>query len=118
MKPQPIDYRTLSQFRGVLREANEKICPDKATRLTTQIQAHYLERLFERFTDKADQARVLIDTIAWIKANYPMLQREATWERKIQHRIHCTNGATSVIVVFNGGFTLRTCWLYEPKESE
>lgn len=113
-----IEYKTLSEFRAILREKNEKWCPDPATRLKTQIQAHFLERLFERFTDKADQARVLIDTMAWIKANYAMLQREATWERKMQHRIHCSNSATSVIIVFNGVITLRTCWLYEPQERE
>lgn len=108
-----VDYKTLSQFRAVLRQKNEQICPDPATRLQTQIQAHFIERLFERFPKSEDQARVLIDTINWIKANYAMLQRENTWDRKMQHRIHCTNGGTSVLILFNGVITLRTCWLYE-----
>ena len=111
-----VDYPTLSKFRAILREKNEKWCPDPATRLKTQIQAHFLERLFERFPKNEDQACVLIDTMKWLKANYAMLQNENTWGRKMQHRIHCSNGATSVIILFNGCITLRTCWLYEPEE--
>jgi len=115
MPHQQIDYKTLSMFRAILREKNEKWCPDKATRLQTQIQAHFIERLYERFETTADRAQVLIDTMKWMKENYAMLQRENTWGRKIQHRIHCSNRATSVIILFNNVVTLRTCWLYEPK---
>lgn len=111
-----IDYKMLSQFRAMLREKNEKWCPDPSKRLKTQIQAHFIERLFERFETKQDRALVLIDTMNWMRANYAKLQEENTWDRKMQHRIHCTNGATSVIILFNGVVTLRTCWLYEPKE--
>lgn len=108
-----VDYQTLSTFRALLRENNEKWCPDATQRLKTQIQAHFIERLFERFPKNQDQAVVLIDTMKWLKANYAMLQNENTWDRKMQHRIRCSNGATSVIILFNGVITLRTCWLYE-----
>lgn len=113
-----VDYPTLSKFRGILRDKNAKWCPDPATRLSTQIQAHFMERLFERFPDNKDQACVLIDTMRWIQQNYAKLQFENTWDRRMQHRVHCSNGATSVIILFNGCVTLRTCWLYEPSNKD
>lgn len=108
-----IEYSVLAEFRAILRKKNELWCPDPSKRLKTQIQAHFMERLFERFPKSEDQGQVLIDTFTWLKNNYGKLQEENTWDRKMQHRIHCTNDATSVIILFNGCITLRTCWLYE-----
>ncbi|WP_407305422.1 hypothetical protein [Acinetobacter sp.] len=99
MKP---DMKTLNTFRALFHERNKLWCSNERTRLKMFVEAHFIERLFERFRISSEAAQVVKDVMKWIRENYAILQFEDGFGTKRQYRINLSNEAAAVLILFLG----------------
>lgn len=110
------DMKTLNVFRGIFHEANKKWCPEESKRLKMFVEEHFIERLFERFTNNVEAGELVKNTMKWIKKNYPVLQYEDTFGTKREYCITMEDGNVAVMILFSGTLRMRTC--YKPTEGQ
>lgn len=109
-----VNLDLINKIRQPFYDHNYKCCPDDKIRLNLFVEKHFVERLFQRFSNQ-NAASLIKDTFDWIDKNYCILLFENALGSLKKYRIKFKAG-TVVFGLYENQLRVRTCFNEEDDE--
>lgn len=98
----------INSIRQLFYDHNYQCCPDDKIRLELIVEKHFVERLFQRFSNQ-EAASLIKEAFEWIDQQYCILLFETHMGSMKRYRIQFDTG-TVVFGLYDNKLRVRTCF--------